>query len=190
LLQRGALGFQAPDDLVVSLLGLAFESCSTRLGVFGNIRRLRSRVGQKFLGIASSAVGVRLGISGYLLCHGSRIRHSLAGFPSSIFGVRERVPGYLLCRCSRRGTDIVGLMLSAGDMLVGCSLSQSQYLEGLTLGVWIGKAGRWVHVRVVWGRSSEQPLDPASDPAIGHSATSVLERSSPRRSPDIARLPD
>ena len=155
LLQPVPLGLQSPDDVVVTLLRLAVEAGRPRLGLLADLLRHRPRVRDRLPSLLAGPVGVPLGL-----------------------------PNNLLRRRSRRGPDVVGLLLSAGDVVVGGSLGQGQDLQGPTLGVRIGDARRHVHGHrrhlhghVVRGRSAEQSLDAALDPTIGHSTTSVLERS-------------
>jgi hypothetical protein len=77
----------------------------------------------------------------------AHVRHRLAGLLADPVGVRLRFPGDLLPRCARHGPDVVRLLLSVGDVLVGRSLGQGQDLQGPALGVRVGQARPQVHRR-------------------------------------------
>jgi len=194
-LQRFTFGGQAPHHVVITLLGSMLELVGIRLGFFGNLVCLCQRIGERLVSVSPGIVGVRLRISDYLLRRCACVRKRLVGFPPKIVGVRLDVPDYLLRRGARIRADLVRLTMSTGNVVLGCSLGQVQHLESLTLGVGVGKRiggkviGKGIRLvlRLIDRWPSEQSLNTALHPTIGHRTTSVRERFYTRLAP--GRLP-
>jgi hypothetical protein len=109
-----------------------------RLGILGHLVCPRSRIGQNLLGVPLGVVRESLGLSGRLCRRGVRIGQRLLGLLLMNVGVRLGVSDYLLRRCPRIRTNRVRLTPSIGDVLLSCSLSQSEHLEGPVLGGGLG----------------------------------------------------
>jgi hypothetical protein len=142
LLQRFTLRGQAPDDVLISLLGLMLEFIGVRLGVLSDLRCPCASVGQRFLGVSLKIVGVRLCVPDYLFGRCACVGLRFVGVSLKIVGARLCVPDYMLGLCARVRANLVRLMMSTGDVLLSCSLGQSQHLESLTLGGGIGRGTR------------------------------------------------
>jgi hypothetical protein len=176
LLQRGALGIQAPDDVVISLLRLMVEPSGMSLGILDYLRRTCARIGQDLIGVATYTVAVCLGVADNLFRLSSRIGQCLAGRLAHTVGMGLRVAGHLFCGCLRIRPNAASVVLSTGDMVVGGSLGQNQHLKGLPLRVWIEKVMRLVKCHVFRGRPCDQSFDTALHPTISHETTSVCQR--------------
>jgi len=177
LLQSVTLRSQAPDDVVVSLLGVTLKSSRLGLGILGRLQSACPGVGKDLLGIAPSPVGMGLSIPDDHFRRTASVRQRLGSLPSGGVGVGLSITGDLLRRCPRTRPDAVGLVLSAGGVVVGRALGLDEHLKG-SLGIRIGTIVHAVRLPVVSGcPASEQSSDPALHPTIGHRTTSIVDRS-------------
>lgn len=123
LLKRLPFGGQAPDNVLVALLGEMLELISLRLSKLGDLVSPGPRIGQDLLGILPLLVGMRLSVPGYLRSRGTCIGHGRLGLPLQRLGTGLGIPDYLSRRVTCISTDLIRLAPSAAQVFLGRSLS-------------------------------------------------------------------